>query len=390
MHADTIMKANIQLDGIEKSTVRLDVLKGRDPEIMDEVLFMRLLCLERKRAERSKKKFVLMLIDAKKAIRRDRRQDVCNNIITALSLSTRETDIIGWYEEDSVLGVIFTEIGEAQPRYSLNALIDKAHASLRNNLDSELFIKIQVSFHLFPEEWDEGNQDGPADLRLYPELVTQGDSKRSSRFVKRVIDVAVSLLALLLLAPVFLIISMLIKLTSKGPVLFRQERVGEFGKRFQFLKFRSMYEKNDHSIHKSYVEALIAGKANGGRSNGHRQPVYKLQNDPRITPIGKFLRKSSLDELPQFWNVLKGEMSLVGPRPPIPYEVASYDIWHRRRILEAKPGITGLWQVRGRSSTTFDEMVRIDLEYVRGWSLGLDLKILLQTPRAIFSCDGAY
>lgn len=384
------MKANVQVEGNGKSSVRLDVFKGLDPEIMSEVLFRKLLCLERKRAERSKKKFVLMLVDAEKAIHRNPRQDARNTIKSALFLSTRETDIIGWYEEDSVLGVIFTEIGEGQPRVALDALIDKVHTSLRSNLASELFIKIQVSFHLFPEEWDEGNQDGPADFRLYPELAAQEDSKRLSRLLKRAMDVGVSLLALILLSPVFLIISILIKMTSKGPVLFRQERVGEFGRRFQFLKFRSMYKKSDHSIHKNYVDALIAGKPGLDRSNGSHRSVYKLQDDSRITPLGKFLRRSSLDELPQFWNVLKGEMSLVGPRPPIPYEVASYDVWHRRRFLEAKPGITGLWQVKGRSSIPFDEMVRLDLDYVREWSLGLDLKILLQTPRAIFSCDGAY
>ncbi len=122
---------------------------------------------------------------------------------------------------------------------------------------------------------------------------------------------------------------------------------------------------------------------------GHRK-FYKLTNDPRITRIGGFLRKTSFDEIPQFLNVLRGEMSLVGPRPPIPYEVESYDIWHRRRLLGVKPGITGLWQVAGRSRTTFDEMVRLDLQYAKSWSFWLDLKILLQTPRAVVAGDGAY
>jgi lipopolysaccharide/colanic/teichoic acid biosynthesis glycosyltransferase len=118
--------------------------------------------------------------------------------------------------------------------------------------------------------------------------------------------------------------------------------------------------------------------------------VYKITDDPRVTRVGRFLRKTSLDELPQFWNVLKGEMSLVGPRPPIPYELESYRTWHKRRILEVKPGITGLWQIYGRSRTTFDEMVRLDLRYARTWNLFLDLKILVQTPRAMFSGEGAY
>jgi lipopolysaccharide/colanic/teichoic acid biosynthesis glycosyltransferase len=150
-----------------------------------------------------------------------------------------------------------------------------------------------------------------------------------------------------------------------------------------------MYTGNDPTIHREYVNAFIAAKIESGQSNGTQNPVYKLTRDPRITPVGRFLRKTSLDELPQLWNVLKGDMSLVGPRPPIPYEVLSYDIWHRRRILEAKPGITGLWQVSGRSRMTFNEMVRLDLEYARAWSLGLDMKILLRTPWAVFSGNGA-
>ena len=119
-------------------------------------------------------------------------------------------------------------------------------------------------------------------------------------------------------------------------------------------------------------------------------PVFKIKNDPRVTPIGRFIRRTSLDELPQFWNVLIGQMSLVGPRPPIAYEVEAYYIWHRRRVLEAKPGITGLWQVHGRSRTTFDDMVRLDLQYSEKWTPLLDLKILLATPGAVFSGDGAY
>ena len=185
-------------------------------------------------------------------------------------------------------------------------------------------------------------------------------------------------------------IAVLIKLTSKGPILFRQERVGQYGRKFMFLKFRSMYVNNDHAIHREYVKSLIAGSADSTDAPGGQRKVYKLTNDPRITWIGGFLRKTSLDEIPQFFNVLRGEMSLVGPRPPIAYEVESYDIWHRRRLLGVKPGITGLWQVAGRSRTTFDEMVRLDLQYAKSWSVWMDLRILVQTPRAVVAGDGAY
>jgi len=137
---------------------------------------------------------------------------------------------------------------------------------------------------------------------------------------------------------------------------------------------------------------LIAGKAEkqSSQGTGNGDGVYKLTKDPRITRVGGFLRKTSLDEIPQFLNVLRGEMSLVGPRPPVPYEVESYDFWHRRRVLEAKPGITGLWQVKGRSRVKFDDMVRLDLQYARTWSPWLDVKILLQTPGAMVIGEGAH
>jgi len=172
-------------------------------------------------------------------------------------------------------------------------------------------------------------------------------------------------------------------------VLFRQKRIGEHGTPFTFLKFRSMYVNNDSSEHREYVRQLIEGKADKKPANGNGAGVFKLTNDPRITPVGKFLRRSSLDELPQLLNVLHGEMSLVGPRPPVPYEVEAYATWHRRRLLEAKPGITGLWQVYGRSRVEFDDMVRLDLRYARECSPLLDLKILLQTPKAVIGGDGA-
>ena len=187
-----------------------------------------------------------------------------------------------------------------------------------------------------------------------------------------------------------LIIAVLIKLTSRGPVLFQQERLGFLGKPFVFKKFRSMEVGCDQSFHKDYVTKLINGQCDVINKGTIDQPLYKITDDPRVTSIGKFLRKTSLDELPQFFNVLKGDMSLVGPRPPIPYECDIYKRWQCRRVLEVKPGITGLWQVKGRSSTTFDEMVRLDLAYIRNWSLWLDFKIILKTFWAVVSTKGGY
>ena len=176
---------------------------------------------------------------------------------------------------------------------------------------------------------------------------------------KRVLDILGSAALLIALAPLFAVVAVLVKLTSKGPVLFPQERIGVGGQPFRMMKFRTMHVNADPRIHQQYVEKFIQSS----NASGSGEKVFKIVNDPRVTPIGHFLRRSSLDELPQFWNVLKGEMSLVGPRPPLPYEVARYKRWHRRRVLEAKPGITGLWQVTGRSRTTFDEMVRLDIRY---------------------------
>jgi lipopolysaccharide/colanic/teichoic acid biosynthesis glycosyltransferase len=210
--------------------------------------------------------------------------------------------------------------------------------------------------------------------------------------LKRTIDFTGSLLGLIFSSPVFLLIALGIKLTSRGPVFFKQERIGQRGERFIFLKFRSMYVNSDEKAHKDYVTKFISfPRENPAASRNNGVPViYKMEGDRRVTPLGKFLRKTSLDELPQFINVLKGEMSLVGPRPPIPYECDLYDIWHKRRVLELKPGITGLWQVEGRSRRTFNDMVRLDLKYINEWSLWLDFKILLKTPWIMLTGSGGY
>jgi lipopolysaccharide/colanic/teichoic acid biosynthesis glycosyltransferase len=361
---------------------------SRNSGLISEELFTNLLSLERKRSERSRKQFVLMLVDAGRLLRTDHTAVPLAQMTAALSSSTRETDVRGWYREDSVIGVILTEFGSADMCSALNAIFCKVNSALRTNLGTGQMNEIHISFHVFPDDLGTPS-GGPADFNLYPDFLQEEEMKKAARLIKRAIDIAVSLAALILLFPLLLAIAIAIKLTSKGPILFKQTRVGQYGGRFTFLKFRSMYFQSDAKIHRDYVRQLIAGKDEGeqGLAKG---AVYKIRHDPRITVVGRFLRKTSLDELPQLFNVLKGEMSLVGPRPPIPYEVEAYDIWHRRRFLEVKPGITGLWQVNGRSRVKFEDMVRLDLQYARTWSLGLDLKILLETPRAVFSGEGAY
>jgi exopolysaccharide biosynthesis polyprenyl glycosylphosphotransferase len=210
---------------------------------------------------------------------------------------------------------------------------------------------------------------------------------RAQAGLKRLLDVLASAIILLLTLPVFLVVAALIKLKSPGPVFFRQSRVGGQGRSFKMLKFRTMHVNNDASMHKQFVSQMIKGAAPTG--GGSRDTAFKIVNDPRVTSIGRLLRKTSLDELPQLWNVLRGDMSLVGPRPPLAYEVEQYKPWHYRRVLEAKPGITGLWQVSGRSRTTFDDMVRLDLRYAKNPSAWSDIKILLATPRAVISGKGA-
>jgi exopolysaccharide biosynthesis polyprenyl glycosylphosphotransferase len=308
----------------------------------------------------------------------------------ALSSCVRETDVRGWYKNGEVIGIIFAEIPCIDENVK-DKIFLKIHKTLSNTLGPEQVRKIEVSFHIFPEEHEDCMKSGLFDLSLYPELTRQNTSHRISFIIKRIMDVVGSIFALVILSPLFLTIGILIKLTSKGPVLFKQERLGLRGEKFTFLKFRSMYTNCEENTHKDYIKKFIREQESASlpEKKGTIE-IYKLKEDPRITPFGMFLRKTSLDELPQFINVLKGEMSLVGPRPPIPYECDLYDIWHRQRVLEAKPGITGLWQIKGRSSITFDEMVRLDLQYIREWSLWLDIKILLQTPWAVLSIKGAY
>jgi lipopolysaccharide/colanic/teichoic acid biosynthesis glycosyltransferase len=218
--------------------------------------------------------------------------------------------------------------------------------------------------------------------------------------IKRVMDLFISLSVLIILSPLLLIVSILIKLDSPGPVFFKQDRVGikrksvnhvNYWQRVTFTcyKFRTMISDADYSIHRSYIKALIDNDTDGIVAlQGEESKTRKLTHDSRITKIGKFLRKSSIDEIPQFINVIKGEMSIVGPRPAIPYEVEMYKPWYFRR-LETKPGITGLWQVTARSSCDYDEIIKLDIEYVEHQSFWLDLKIILKTPIAVLLCRGA-
>jgi exopolysaccharide biosynthesis polyprenyl glycosylphosphotransferase len=207
--------------------------------------------------------------------------------------------------------------------------------------------------------------------------------------LKRTVDMLCAGLLLILTSPLFLVVAFLIKRSSPGPVFYVQERLGKDGRPFPFYKFRTMTHNSDDAIHRQFAAMFINGDRVGcERKNGNRK-IYKLCQDPRVTTIGSWLRRTSLDELPQIINIIRGEMSLVGPRPPIVYEVEHYQPWHLER-LKVTPGLTGLWQVSGRSSVPFEEMVRLDLHYINHWSLWLDLRILLKTLPVVVQGTGGY
>jgi lipopolysaccharide/colanic/teichoic acid biosynthesis glycosyltransferase len=358
-------------------------------EVLKEETFKRMIAIERKRTERSRVPFLLMLLDAGDHQSSRKNGKALENVLSVLPTSIRETDVIGWYTDQTTIGVIFTGLSCNDKTSILSVILSKVSCTLRDQLTADQFNQVSISFHFFPDDWDCDKPGRPSNPTLYPDLQNQDKRTGSMLRIKQTMDIVGSALILVLCTPLLLIIALAIKSSSKGPVLFRQQRVGQYGRCFTFLKFRSMRTNNDHSVHKEYATKLIAGQVEHKSFNGNSKGVYKLTGDSRVTRLGTFLRRTSLDELPQLVNVLKGDMSLVGPRPAIPYELAAYQTWHRRRVLEVKPGITGLWQVTGRSRVKFDEMVRLDLRYATSWSPWLDIKILMRTPRAVIGGTGA-
>jgi exopolysaccharide biosynthesis polyprenyl glycosylphosphotransferase len=299
----------------------------------------------------------------------------------------RDTDTLGWLEPGKALGLIVPEMASSDGNYA---------SSVTSRLRADLTMQFSASGASYSVTAHRYEPSDPFSTIATQLQTPSADAlgRRSSVSVtisaglKRALDVVLSAVLLVLLSPVLAVIALLIKAKSPGPVFFRQERVGQSGKPFMMLKFRTMHVDNDPSIHRQFVSEFIkSGRPEGGDANA--EAPFKIVGDPRVTSIGQFLRRSSLDELPQFLNVLLGDMSLVGPRPPLRYEVEQYQPWHCRRLFEAKPGITGLWQVSGRSRTTFDEMVRLDLRYAKRSSTWTDIKILLATPRAVISGKGA-
>ncbi|MCL2690275.1 MAG: sugar transferase [Chitinispirillia bacterium] len=358
---------------------------------------------ERKRSERSSKPFLLLLLDFTQLCTSSKNIEFSSGemnlsasfekFIELLGSSLRGIDVMGWYDRGKILGMIFPETDLS----SKDALLDKVRAHLNFALGERRSSLIGMHCFCFPAANNTCDGEGAQtqnerdELYFYPESENGSVSQMISCGLKRLLDISGSLFGLTLFLPFFIIIPLLIKFDSDGPVFFCQKRVGFNGRTFTFLKFRSMYIGRDDSLHRDYVKKLIHdGAASQTAQSDGSGAVYKITNDPRVTAVGRFLRRTSLDELPQFINVFLGQMSLVGPRPAIPYETQEYELWHRCRILDVKPGITGIWQVEGRSRTTFEEMVRMDMRYCRSKSFWLDLKLIFKTPFALIGARGAF
>jgi lipopolysaccharide/colanic/teichoic acid biosynthesis glycosyltransferase len=354
--------------------------------IFDEEI-MEIVTRERKRTDRSGLAMAILLIGVRDC-QHANTPALFAVVAEALGAIKSDIDIAGWFERESIIALIVPEIDPSNLTSACAQLESELRKELDDRSDEDLTDRLSIRLCIYPEPPQLGDEERQAvDPFLYPELHVHRDQATLFQVFKRGMDILGSLGLLLLLSPLLLAIAVLVKLSSRGPVLFHQMRIGQMLKPFMMCKFRTMYVNADQGIHHNYVSWFINSSDKGKEQDKNK--IFKLTNDPRITPIGHFLRKTSLDELPQLWNVLVGHMSLVGPRPPLWYEVQQYKPWHRLRVMEAKPGITGLWQVTGRSRTTFDEMVRLDLRYARKKSLWADIKILLATPAAVIKGNGA-
>lgn len=355
--------------------------------IFNEGDFKLIITRERKRSERSGRQLLLVSIDFNgTGMHLEDDLMLRQAAENAISSAVREIDFIGWLSFGREIGVLCTEITssschECVSERLLNKLSEMRQQGLVGN--------VSINCFKFPLELQNGIIKGISELdsELFFPALDSGRQRinKVDTIAKRTIDIVGSLSVLLIVSPFLILIAILIKTTSRGPVFFKQERLGRNGKLFKIYKFRTMKADNNPSAHREFVRSLI--NAQSKLPSG--QPA-KIVNDPRITSVGKFLRQTSLDELPQFFNVLAGDMSIVGPRPPIGYEVEMYRPWHINRIFNCKPGITGPWQIQGRSRSSFDDMVRMDIKYQKNWTLWLDIILMLKTPSVMVSKKGAY
>jgi lipopolysaccharide/colanic/teichoic acid biosynthesis glycosyltransferase len=335
--------------------------------LLSRTEFLRMVQREKRRTDRSHSALSLAILDID-----IRKGGVLDALLGSVSAMVRETDYLASIDGECI-AVLLPDTGEA----GLRSFLDKV-ALQRNShtVSTAGATYLDAAFdRLVTERLGTPRSRHPVDAEEKPVV-------RSSGYpLKRALDICGATVALLLLLPLMLLVALAIKLTSRGPVIFRQKRVGQGGESFVMYKFRSMRTDMDDRAHREFVAKLIDGKQ-AARADAPAAAEFKMKADPRVTRIGRLIRMTS-------FNVLQGTMSLVGPRPPVPYEAEMYKTWHRRRVFEMKPGLTGIWQVEGRSKVSFDEMVRMDLRYLRLCSLRFDLGILLRTVRVVLTCDGA-
>ena len=343
--------------------------------VLTRAEFLRMIQREKRRTDRSHSALSLVLLEID-SIALGALDAVLKNVCAMV----RETDYTAAIDDDGV-AVLLPDTGDA----GLRSFLDKVALGRYDHVLSVMSATYpDGSFdRLMAERMGTPRSRHPMDAEESPVTARHGYP------LKRVLDVVGSTVALVLLSPIMLVIALAIKLTSPGPVIFRQQRIGQGGVPFTFYKFRSMRTDTDDRVHREYVASLIDGRPTKSGEVAGTSGQFKMKSDPRVTPIGRFIRKTSIDEIPQFWNVLKADMSLVGPRPPLPYEADRYKAWHRRRVFDLKPGLTGIWQVEGRSRVSFDDMVRMDLRYLRECSLGFDLRLLFRTVAVVLRCEGA-
>jgi lipopolysaccharide/colanic/teichoic acid biosynthesis glycosyltransferase len=345
-------------------------------EVVDEALFRDIILREWRRADRFEQSSAVVLV----ATPPDSGA-TWSAIADAVTALTHEADVLGWFARDRVLGIL-------RPYCDATLAVHDFESCLRQELHERLGPRDAASVSVDVHVPIAGSLSAAAHADPVFEALRHAHGKpRIRAAAKRVLDLVGSSVLLTALSPVLILIALFVRLTSRGGVFFRQVRIGASGKPFTMLKFRTMHVDADQALHQKYVTEFINAGAMAAPADD--SGLFKIVNDPRVTLVGRILRKTSLDELPQLWNVLRGDMSLVGPRPPLAYEVEQYKRWHYRRVLDAKPGITGLWQVTGRSRTSFDDMVRLDLRYAKDQSAWTDIKILLATPRAVITGKGA-
>jgi len=354
--------------------------------VINERLFKSVIHREHRRTDRVNRSFIVVLVNVDGVLD----PTIWDDVIEGLATAKRDTDYLGWYRTNETLGLILTEV--SIPPQELAAAVDaRVQRALARRVRLDVFARLTLTFHTHPDTAPLDRNEAPVySVSPLPEPPrTAPKSALLYAGIKRAIDIVGSASLLLLMAPFLFMIAALVKLMSPGPIFFRQVRVGQMKKPFTMLKFRTMHVNADSAVHQQFYSDFIKSPKSKKSAVAAESAPFKLANDSRVTPIGAVLRKTSVDELPQLWNVLKGDMSLVGPRPPLPYELEQYERWHCRRVMDAKPGLTGLWQVEGRSRTSFDEMVRLDLRYARTCSLATDLRILLATPKAVIAGKGA-